>query len=81
MRSLVTSTQACLGHHTHGNSVGNADGEGPEQDDSLVHKSFEVNKISCKSNVHTITFPLNTIVERRCPVAAAGATREYLFNT
>jgi len=32
------------------NRVGNADGEGQENEDSLVHKSFEVNEYFVKAN-------------------------------
>jgi len=36
------------------NSVGNADREGQEQDDSLVHKSFGVNECLVKAKVKRV---------------------------
>jgi len=39
------------------NSVGNADGEGQEKDDSLVQKSFEVNEYLVKANPTRLTTP------------------------
>jgi len=37
--------------------VGSADGEGQEQDDSLVHKSFEVNEYLVKANMSLFLLP------------------------
>jgi len=39
------------------NSVGNADGEGQEKDDSLVHKSFEVKEYLVKADSRTPHIP------------------------
>ena len=56
--------------------MGTADGEGQERDDSLVHKSFEVNAYLVKANLPSIDVNENEMVR-----ASSGARLRWRRDT